>query len=304
MVTIIQIQRYAWVVELLLRRKSLSIREINDAWSRSSLVEFPDEKMNRKSWYKCFDDICIIYGIIIEGEKKGGLSRWHIMNPEFLQENNVEAWMLACMAHRNLLVECLGMYHRVDIEGFPSENGMLKHIALAMKEKRKMEITYRRYGHSQPKEYVVEPYFIKTYNHRFYVVCKSEKGDFLIFSFDRILSTKMLVEHFVYPSELSAQEFFDESFGVMIPPEDVKAQKIVIRAKGDAGYYLQDVPLHKSQKLIGQGDGYADFSIRIKPTDDFIGAILQQADRLEIISPKEVRKRIKDKLKDTLKAYE
>ena len=304
MVTIIQIQRYAWVVELLLRRKSLSIREINDAWSRSSLVEFPDEKMNRKSWYKCFDDICIIYGIIIEGEKKGGLSRWHIMNPEFLQENNVEAWMLACMAHRNLLVECLGMYHRVDIEGFPSENGMLKPIALAMKEKRKMEITYRRYGNSQPKEYVVEPYFIKTYNHRFYVVCKSEKGDFLVFSFDRILSTKMLEAHFVYPSELSAQEFFDESFGVMIPPEDVKAKKIVIRAKGDAGYYLQDVPLHKSQKLIGQGDGYADFSIRIKPTDDFIGAILQQADRLEIISPKEVRQRIKDKLKDTLKAYE
>ena len=27
-------------------------------------------------------------------------------------------------AHRNLLEECLGMYNRIDIEGFPSENGM------------------------------------------------------------------------------------------------------------------------------------------------------------------------------------
>ena len=39
------------------------------------------------------------------------------------------------------------------------------------------------------------------------------------------------------------------------------------------------------------------------PTEDFIGAILQQGDRLEIISPKYLRERMKERLRKALEAY-
>jgi hypothetical protein len=57
-----------------------------------------------------------------------------------------------------------------------------------------------------------------------------------------------------------------------------------------------DKPLHKSQRIIKEGDGYADFMIHIFATNDFFGAIMQKGDRLEIVSPENVRNKIKEKL--------
>lgn len=303
MISTPQVKRFAWVVELLLRRKQLTIKEISDEWSRSSLSGFTDDIMNRKSWYKCFDDIGMVYGILILAERKGGQSYWYILNPEVLQGKDVQNWMLACVAHRNLLEDCLGLYNRIDIECFPSENGMLKPITLAMKDNRKLDIKYQRYGSCEPKQYVVEPYFIKTYNHRFYVLCKNEEGNFFPLSFDRILEAKILDDHFKFPFDLYAKHFFTDSFGVMIPPEEVKAVNIIIRAKGDAKYYLMDTPLHRSQQLLKDTSRYADFKVHIRPTEDFIGAILQQGDRLEILKPQSVRLHIKNRLKKALTPY-
>ena len=303
MVTTTQIRRYAWVVELLLRRERLTIREINDEWARSSLANYNGEKVDRKTWYKCFEDIGMIYGILIDGVRKANNSHWFILNPEALQSKNVQEWMLACVAHRNLLEECIGMYNRTDIEGFPSENGMLQPITHAMKENRKLEVLYRRYGNKVPKRYIVEPYFIKTYNHRFYVLCKFDTAQFFTLSFDRMIEVKELNQHFNFPNDLFAQEFFEDAFGVMIPPGAEEPLDIVFRAKGDARFYLEDVPIHKSQRLIKDGEDYADFAVHIRPTEDFIGAVLQQGERLEIIRPEKVRNRIKMRLENALKPY-
>ena len=258
--------------------------------------------MNRKSWYKCFDDIGMIYGILIELNKELKGYQYSILNPEDLKGRNVQQWMMGCVAHRNLLEECLGMHNRIDIDEFPSENGMLEVIATAMRENRKLEMSYRRYG-KNPKRYIVEPYFIKTYKQRFYVLCKFDSGNFFTLSFDRIDEARILKEKFNFPNNLFAKDYFEYAFGVMVPPAGEEPQRIVVRAKGDARYYLEDVPLHKSQQIIREEDDYADFLLKIWPTDDFIGAIMQQGNRLEIISPEPVRLKIKEQMQKALQPY-
>lgn len=306
MVTTTQIRRYAWVVELFLRRKRLTINEINEAWIHSTVADFCGDPINRKTWYKCFEDIAMIYGILIEidgDKKKSHYAKWTILNPEVLKEKNVEQWMLACVRHRNLLEEFLGMYNRIDIEGFPAENGMLEPVTRAMKENRKIEVIYKRYGYNHAKHYVVEPYFIKSYKQRLYVLCKKDTGLFCTFAFERIIDVNVLKEHFCYPNDLFAEDFFEDAYGVMIPPNKEQPVDIVIRAKEDMRCYLKDVPMHHSQVLIREGKDYTDFMIHIYPTDDFIGAVLQQAERLEILKPASVRNRIKERLEKALKPY-
>ena len=303
MVTTTQIKRYAWVVELLLRRKRLTIQQINEEWMRSSLSEYDNEKPNRKTWYKCFEDIGMIYGILIEVSSKKDGSKWSIINQEVLKGQDIQEWMLSCVAHRNLLEECLGMYHRTDIESFPSENGMLKPIARAMKDNRKIMVWYRRYGRAAQKHYIVEPYFIKTYNHRFYVLCKFDTGLFYTLSFDRIEDVKLLNDKFNFPNDLFAQDYFYDSYGVVVPNNGEEAVDIIVRAKGDAVYYLEDVPLHHSQCLVKEEQGYADFKVHIRVTNDFIGAVLQQGARLEVMSPNTVREKVKDFLERALAPY-
>ena len=79
MVTTTQIQRYAWVVELLLRRRHLTIKEINKEWMRSSLAGYSDMKHDRKTWYKCFENIGMIYGILIDVTPKSETPMWYIL---------------------------------------------------------------------------------------------------------------------------------------------------------------------------------------------------------------------------------
>ena len=294
MVTTTQIKRYAWVVELLLRRKRLTISQISDEWLRSSLADNDIEQPNRKTWYKCFEDIGMIYGILIEVSSKKEGSKWYI---------NIQQWMLSCVAHRNLLEECLGMYNRTDIEGFPSENGMLDPIARAMKDNRKIRVWYKRYGRSAPKNYIVEPYFIKTYYHRFYVLCKFDTGLFYTLSFDRMVEVQVLQDRFNFPNDLFAEDYFHDCFGVLIPNNGEPAMDVIVRAKGDAVYYLEDVPLHHSQQIIREGMGYADFQVHLRVTNDFIGAILHQGDRLEIMSPQPVRDKVMLCLERALAPY-
>ena len=302
MVTTTQIKRYAWVVELLLRKKKLTLQQISQEWQRSVLSDYTNEKHDRKTWYKCFDDIGMIYGILIEVTPKKEGSKYYILNPEALKGRDVQQWMLGCVAHRNLLEECLGMYNRIDIEGFPSENGMLEPVTRAMNDNLKMEVLYKRYGR-EPKHHIVEPYFIKTYNHRFYVLCKFDTGYFFTLSFDRILEAEVLKEHFNFPNDLFAEDFFMNSYGVMIPPGEAKPLDIVVRAREDERFYLKDTPLHKSQQIVNEELEYVDFTYHIIPTEDFIGAVLQQGHRLEVISPVEVRNRVKGRLEKAYNQY-
>lgn len=303
MVTTIQVQKYAWVVNLLRDRKKLTLREIKEAWENSSLSIHDGPVQDRKTWYKCFDDIGLIFGIIIDVTPKTDGSKWYIVNPDALRGHEVEKWMLGCVSYRNLLEELMGMYNRADIEGFPSENGMLSPIVKAMKGNLKLEVLYRKYGFQKAKRYIVEPHFIKTYNHRFYVLCKFDTGFYFTLSFDRMLEAKVLNEHFNFPDNLFAKEFFEEFFGVMIPGNDMETVDIVVRAKGNAPYYLEDKPLHNSQRILKETTEYVDFVYKLKPTEDFIGAIMQQGERLEIMSPDNVRSHICERLKNALAPY-
>lgn len=301
MVSSKQIRRYAWVVELLQRRRYMSLKDFNEEWERSSLSECFEKKPDRKLWYNCFHEIGMIYGILIVSER-GCNSRWYILNPEDLRGRNVQEWMLACVAHRNLLEECLGMHNRIDIEGFPSENGMLEPVTRAMKDNLKMKVVYKRYG-KPSKSHIAEPYFIKTYEHRFYVLCKFVTGHFFTLSFDRMEEATVLKEHFNFPNDLFAEDFFINSYGVMIPPGETKAVDIVVRAREDERFYLQDKPLHKSQKIVREEMEYVDFCYHIIPTEDFIAAILHQGHRLEVISPEDVRNRVKTRLEKAYQLY-
>ena len=303
MLTTELIKRYIWVVEVLMRRKQVTLEELNREWLFSPSLYHLAEKMNRKSWYKVFYEIGSIWGILIVSKRAGRYSYWYILNPEIFYEREVQTWMIRALTHRNLIEECVGLYNRVDLEDFPSENGRLKPIVLAMRKGRKIEVTYQRYGHSEPKQYVVEPYFIKTYNHRFYLLCHNEEDRYFPLSFDRIVDIRETDIPFTFPVEINAKKFFAGYFGVMIPAQKLKTLRIVVRAKGDARYYLFDTPLHNTQELIEETEDYADFAVFLKPTEDFFGAVLQQGERLEIMSPVSVRNHIKRRLKKALLPY-
>ena len=299
-----KIQRCAWVTQFLLDMKGATIEEINTAWLKSPHADNDREKPNRKTWYRCFDSLERVFGILIVGGRKCDKYQWHIDNPEDIGGNNIEQWMLSLMSYRNLIDKCMCIHNRFDLEPYPSENDRLEQVVNAMMQNKKLHITYKRYCCDVPIIHEVDPYYIKNYQSRFYILCNEDgKGYFFCLSFDRIISMETMNETFSMKTNLSAKEFFAPLFGVLMPPKDMKPEKIVVRAYGDQQCYLRDVPLHQSQMEIFHCKDYADFRLFMYPTSDFTGHVLHQEDRMEIISPEWLREDMKRKYKRGLARY-
>ena len=93
----------------------------------------------------------------------------------------------------------------------------------------------------------------------------------------------MTNEKFVIDPDFDATEYFEEFYGIYNSGRDMT--KIILRAFDNEGYYLRDLPLHKSQREIGSGDGYTDFMIELRPNKELIGYILSRRERLKVLSP-------------------
>jgi hypothetical protein len=91
-------------------------------------------------------------------------------------------------------------------------------------------------------------------------------------------------EKFKMDKNFDAIAYFSESYGVMVDHR-VNTERIVLRAYGLEPYYLRDLPLHHSQREIRTTDEYCDFELRLKPTSDFKGKLLQRAEWIEVLEP-------------------
>lgn len=272
---------YIWLVNTIYRAHKISLAEINDRWVETDMsggVEFARTTFNR---YK--DAIQDIFGIYIECDRKDGY-RYYIGNRQTLQEDSLQNWMLSTLTVGNVLSESASMQNRILLEPISSDDSLLLTVIQAMKEYRKIQIIYHRYGASQTSCMLMDPYCVKLFHQRWYLVGKTEHGHLPILAFDRIEDIALQKSKFVMDKEFDANEYFSDSYGIVVSDE-TKVERIVLRAYGLEKYYLRDLPLHHSQREIADADDYADFECCVKPTADFKAKILSRGMWLEVLQP-------------------
>ena len=97
----------------------------------------------------------------------------------------------------------------------------------------------------------------------------SGDGSYGVYSFDRIQEISLTDVKFEVRDDFDAQDYFSECFGV-VAGDGTPAERIILRVYGKQRYYLHDLPLHHSQKAIGQGENYTDFEYYVRPTYDSV----------------------------------
>ncbi len=161
-----------------------------------------------------------------------------------------------------------------------------------MRESRCLSIRYRRYGKTESSQWTVEPYCIKLFRRRWYLLGRLEGGAFLTLSFDRIQEMAMTDRTFVLDKDFDAQSYFSAYYGIMQGGDEPK-QRIVLRAYGNERYAMRDLPLHHSQKELGVGEDYVDFEVKLHPTSDFLAQILSRGRWLKVLEPEDIALKIK-----------
>lgn len=296
-----QLQKYTWLIDTIRRSGRITHRELSDKWERCK--DLSDcRPLHRATFNRWRDAIFSQFGIIISCQRTGGYL-YYIENPEDIDDDELKKWMLDSFAVGNLIGENLSLKGRILVDQIPSGRDHLTTILEAMKENRVVNITYRAFTHRQSFTTPVEPYCVKLFENRWYMLAHNLSMDTMrLYGLDRIESVEITDREYRLPADFSAEEYFSNYFGIVTDAR-VKPERIVVRANADHTPYMRSLPLHHSQRLIEDNGEYADFELYLAPTYDFVMKLLQSGSMIEVISPDTLRKVMKGWTSDMYGLY-
>ena len=292
---------YIWLIETINHFGALTLSELGDLWLKSTISD--GVPMSRTSFNRHREEIEDIFGIKIVCSRSIG-NKYSIENIGVMDRNSVESWMANTICINNIIAENKSVKDRILLEQIPSEGGNLHTVIVAMRKSFILEFDYKKYYSAEVKHYAIEPYCVKLYHRRWYLLGRyPDAKDFRVFAFDRMSKVNISKVKFKIDHSFDASEYFKESFGIALNTS-VPVQKIIIRAYINERYYLRDLPLHPTQRLVGEGDGYFDYEITMRPTDDFLGYLLSRSNFVKIISPTSLSEQLKNMAKSILARYD
>ena len=297
----LQLQKYTWLIDTIRKAGKISLEEISDRWERNK--DLSDYKpLSRATFNRWKDAIFSQFGIIISCQRTGGYL-YYIENPEDIDEDELKKWMLDSFAVSNLISENLSLKGRILVSKIPSARDHLTTLFEAMRKNRVVTITYCGFNKSKSHQFPIEPYCVKLFENRWYVLAYNvHYDDYRIYGLDRIEDLEMTTDTFKLPKDFSASDYFSNYYGI-ISDSNIKPERIVIRAYRDHIPYMKSLPLHHSQKLLEDNDEYADFELFLAPTFDFIMRLLSAGVMIEVISPASLRKTMKEWVSDMYDLY-
>lgn len=295
------INKYVWLVETIYRAHKISFEDINRKWlddeDFSEGVELPLRTFHK--WRIAVEEM---FGLVIENEKRGEY-RYYIENEDVITRGGMRSWMLNTISTSNLLLENRSLSDRILLEDVPSGREYLQPIIDAMKKNHLIHFTYYNYWRDDYRQHCVEPYCVKLFRQRWYMVGKMLGANVvLVYSLDRMSEFRKSKRTFKYPDDFDGEYFFKDCYGI-IAGDGTKCEHVVLKVSAGQANYMRDLPLHHSQRETEQTDEYSIFELNLRPTFDFQQEILWNGEDVEVLKPLWLRKEIAGKIKRMWNKY-
>lgn len=275
-------REYIWLVNTIHKFRRISLEDINREWLRTEMSE--GVPMARSTFNRHKNAIEEIFGIYIECDRTDGY-RYYIGNAEVLEENTIQNWMLSTLSVNNILAESKSIHDRILLESIPSDGEKLHKILKAIKRNTRVQVRYKRYGAERETNMTLEPYCVKLFNRRWYVLMNHrDMGHFITLSVDRILEITLTDERFEVIPEFDASEYYSDCYGIL-NDDFYEVETIRFRAYGQEVYFQRDLPFHHSQRAVEVTDEYTEYELKMKVTTDFITPLLGRGPYIKVISP-------------------
>lgn len=292
--------RYVWLLETIHRAGKITFEEINARWLRSELSG--GETLSLRTFHHHRDAIEELFDINIECIKRGGYC-YYIEDTEELEKGCVRKWLLNSFAVDNLIVESRKLKSRILLEEVPSGKRYLIPLIEAMRDGMIVEVDYQSFRQQVPANFEIEPYCLKLFRQRWYVVARSPHYNrVMIYSLDRILDLEVSEKTFYYPEEFNPQSYFDACFGI-VADDDIGIETVQLKVYAPQDKYFDALPLHHSQRTVEVTEGHTVYEYRIRPTYDFVQELLSHGADVEVLQPLLLRSRLGDIAKEMVALY-
>jgi predicted DNA-binding transcriptional regulator YafY len=221
-----------------------------------------------------------------------------------MERGGIRSWLLNTFSVNNLINESHHLKGRILFEEIPSGQRFLTPIIEAMRDNLSIEMDYQPFGHDEPITINIDPYCLKIFKQRWYIIGKSVYQNAIrTYSLDRIQDLRTTETPFKIPKTFKPESYFENSFGIN-KHDDIKPCIVKLKVFGKKRKYLQTLPIHSSQQEIETKEEYSVFSCYIAPTADLQTELLSHGSEIEVLSPEKLRADIASTVKKMFELYE
>ena len=288
------------MLDTIQRYGRITLADLKDKW-RTSCFNDGRKELAPRTFANYKENIEQIFGIEIACDR--ATNEYYIVNETDLGGNAIRDWMLNSLTLRNMLNESAGLHERLIIEDVPSSHRFLTVIIDAMRDNRRMCISYKGYNMSDYQDMFIHPYCLRLFKRRWYIIAYSEysKGNRL-FMLDRARSVEVLTDSFTMPEGFDAEEYFNDIYGVR-QTDRSEMTKVVLKVNANRCDLLRNLPLHPSQKEIETTPEYSIFKVELKPNFDLKQELISYLDALEVLEPVSLRDELRMTIKSMYRKY-
>lgn len=285
-----------------LRSNPSSFEEIQAKLEQEAdLLDYDKLNISKRTFQRDLQEIASLYNIEIQFDRSQ--KRYFISSDE--QDDYSERMFEALDVFQALnLNRPLSEFIQFDTRKAKGSEH-LSGILYAIQNKFRVELRYQKFWSDTAEKRTIEPYLLKEYRKRWYVwAFDSVKKEFRTFGLDRIITMQIKDSKFQFPQNIDPRKYFRDSFGVIVPDNNPKAEEILLKFTENQGEYIRTMPLHDSQEILEDNGDEMLVKVKLVPTYDFLMEILYHGELVKVIAPNHFAEKIKNRLKRAVSLYE
>ncbi len=289
---------YIWLLNTI-ARGPISRAAIDEKWAHSSVNEYKQDYLPESNFHRWKSTVEMLFDVHI---KCNAYNEYYIEEASDLRGADLRLRLLNLMSMDSLLKDSKELSDQILFEPIPSGEKFLALIIEALRDKTAIEMTYQGFGKPHPSTFIVEPYCLKMFKQRWYILAYSPELDrMLIYSLDRIHAIEPTKQKYQLPEDFDAEFYFRNTYGVSFAEDQPEEVKISISA--DQAYFLRTLPLHPSQKEEERNEEYSVFSYYVVPTFEFCQELYKYGSDVEVLAPEKLRQAFAEDAAKTNKMY-
>lgn len=175
----------------------------------------------------------------------------------------------------------------IEFEDYNSFKGVqyIRDIAFFIKDGSEIKLKYKRFDVIVEKEYCFQPYLLREYLNRWYVIgLLSGSNEIRTFGLDRIVWIEESGHQFKREKINDVLSLFRNVIGITASKQDI-AQEIELVCNPFQGNLLKTLPMHTSQKLISETPDKIIFSYKLVVNFELKHRLLMMSTQAKVVKP-------------------
>ena len=296
-----QLKKCLYIIDLLRRRGPMTLNEINNSFRYSPLY---DKNIEPRTFARYKDFIALNFPYYIEFNNRTKKYELFRDDPLYGEDHSLYDYLLSAYHIQSLSELAIKHQDKIVITEAPTGVENVHIILEAIDKQRSIECSYYSFTKDTVKEQTIIPYFLKTWEQRWYLVGEPVNRHHkpAVYALERMDDIR-LTDEIMHPSEdIAPEEYFDGSFGVN-HSDDQKPETLRIKVYGSQVAYIRTLPIHDSQKEIETTEEWSIFEYRLVPCFNLYQELLWHREKLEVLEPLYVRDEMKKIVENLYNIY-